>query len=279
MKWNIVMDSSCDLTSKNFKCKNAGFDTVPLKIMVGDKEFIDDETIDVDKLLAAMAIEKKASSSACPSPDDFVQSFMKAENTVCFAMTSKLSGTFNCAKVAQEMVRETNPEKNVHVIDTHSTAGGMVLLARKADALIKEGLSFEEITKKLDEYNDSLRLVFSLAQYDNLIKTGRMKPIVGAIATHLGIRAVAIATAEGEIEVVKKPRGEEKAIAAMVDIMLEKKTMRDAPVVISHCKNKVGAELAKKLIIEKCHTTDITIYDCKALTTFYAMEKGILIGY
>lgn len=279
MKWNIVMDSCCDLTRNNFYCKNAEFEMAPLKLIVGEKEFVDDDNINVDALLAAMNAEKKASSSACPSPDDFAQSFMKSENTFCFTMTSGLSGTFNCAKVAKTMVQETNPEKNIHVIDTHAAAGVLVLMGKKADELIGQGLTFEEICPLLDEYCETLQVVFSLSQFDNLIKTGRMKPIVGAIATHLGIRAVAVNSPQGTIEVVKKPRGEDKAIAAMVDIMLARKPMKDKPVVISHCKNKEGAELAKKMIQEKCQTNDVTINECKGLTTFYAMEKGILIGY
>ncbi|MEG1050145.1 MAG: DegV family protein, partial [Oscillospiraceae bacterium] len=142
-----------------------------------------------------------------------------------------------------------------------------------------ENLPFEEVVKQIDEYGASLHLVFTLAQFDNLVKTGRMNAIAGAIASHLGIRAVAVNSPKGEIEVVRKVRGEEKALAAMVDIMCQTKEMKGKPVVISQCQNKSGAELVKKLIKEKCDTSDITIYDCKALTTFYAMEKGLLISY
>ncbi|MEG0091304.1 MAG: DegV family protein, partial [Oscillospiraceae bacterium] len=210
---------------------------------------------------------------------DFYQSFMKAENTLCFTMTGTLSGTNNCAQVAKKMVQETHPEKNIHVIDTHATAGIMTLLARKTDELIKENLTFQELTKQLDEYCASLHLVFTLAQFDNLVKSGRMNAIAGAIASHLGIRAVAVNSPKGEIEVVKKVRGEEKAMAAMVEIMCETKEMKGKPVAISQCQNKEGAEFVKKLIREKCGTNDITIYECKALTTFYAMEKGLIISY
>ncbi len=278
MKWNIVLDSSCDLRKEDAK-GDIGFSVVPLSIIVGGREFVDDENLSIDELLSAMEIEKKASSSACPSPESFLEEFKKAENTICVTMTSALSGTNNSARIAKEMLAEISPEKNVHIIDSHSTAGKMVLMKRKAEDLIEEGKEFSEICDILDALNENLHLTFALGGYDNLIKTGRMSKIAGILATSLGIRAVAIATSAGEIEVVKKPRGENNAINAMADIMAETKNMQNMPIVISHCKNYEGALAAKEVFKTKLKTDDITIVDCKGLTTFYTMEKGLIIGY
>ncbi len=278
MKWNIVIDSSCDLRKEDAK-GDIGFSIVPLSIIVGQREFVDDENLVLDELLSAMAQEKKASSSACPSPENFLDEFKKAENTICITMTSALSGTNNSARIAKEMLKETSPEKNVHIIDSHATAGKMVLFKRKAEELIEAGKEFKEICDILDAYNDNTYLTFALGGYDNLIKTGRMSKIAGILATSLGIRAVAIATKEGEIEVVKKPRGENNAILAMAEIMKETKNMENMPIVISHCKNYEGAISAREVFKEKLKTDDITIVDCKGLTTFYTMETVLIIGY
>ena len=42
--------------------------------------------------------------------------------------------------VAEKMIKEECPDKNVYVLNSYSTAGGMVLIARMADKLIGEGL-------------------------------------------------------------------------------------------------------------------------------------------
>ncbi|MEG1781787.1 MAG: DegV family protein [Oscillospiraceae bacterium] len=278
MKWNIVIDSSSDLTAADAK-GDIGLDIVPLTIIVGEKEFRDDENLDVQSLLQAMKEEKRASSSACPSTEDFYSCFAKADNSICITMTGALSGTFNSARLAKEMLMEEHPEKRVHIIDSKATAGKMVLLKMKAEELIEKGLEFDVISNMLDEYCKNTNLVFALGGYDNLIKTGRMSVLAGIMATHLGIRAVAVGTPEGEIDVVKKPRGERSAIEVMVDIMKQKKPMKDQPVVISHCRNPIGARNAKALIMEKLDTDKVTILDCKGLTTFYTMEKGLIIGY
>ena len=278
MTWNIVLDSSCDLMPQH-AFKNANIKIAPLTIRVGDKEFVDDETIDVPQLLKAMDKEKSASSTACPPPNAFYEHFITADNVICICITSNLSGTYNAAVQAAEMVKEEYPEKKVHVVNSWSTAGEMVLIARYADKLIGEGLAFDKIVEKVEEYAKEVRLVFTLEKFDNLIKAGRMKPLVGKVVAALGIHLVAQASDVGTVELMFKVRGEEKTLEKMVDYMNEQKDMTDKPVVISHCNNHKAVERKSQLIREKCHTNDITVNHCKGLTSFYAMEKGLLIGY
>lgn len=278
MTWNIVLDSSCDLMPQH-AFKNAEIKIAPLTIRVGDKEFVDDENIDVPQLLDAMDREKSASSTACPPPNTFYEHFLTADNVICICITSNLSGTYNAAVQAAEMVKEEYPEKNVYVVNSWSTAGEMVLIARYADKLIGEGFAFDEVIKKVEEYAKEVRLVFTLEKFDNLIKAGRMKPLVGKVVAALGIHLIAQASDIGTVELMFKVRGDDKTLEKMVDYMNEQKDMTGKPVVISHCNNHKMVERLKELIKEKCNTDDITVLGCKGLTSFYAMEKGILIGY
>ncbi len=279
MSWNIVLDSSCDLMTGKHNFKNAELKIAPLTIRVGEKEFVDNETIDVPQLMDAMRKEKTASSTACPTPDAFYEHFKTADNVICICITSNLSGTYNAALVAKDMIKEDYPEKNVYVVNSWSTAGEMVLIAREADRLIGEGLSFDEICEKLEEYAKEVRLVFTLEKFDNLIKMGRMKPLVGKVVSALGIHLIAQASVEGTVELMFKVRGDEKTLEKIVEYMNEQKDMTGKPVVISHCNNHTAVERIVEIIKEKCHTDDITVNQCKGLTSFYAMEKGLLIGY
>ncbi len=278
MSWSIVLDSSCDLFL-NHKFENAELKIAPLTIRVGEKEFIDDDDIDVSSLLTAMDEEKKASSTACPSPDIFYENFKTSDNVICICITDRLSGTYNAAVVAQNMIKEEYPEKNIYVVNSRSTAGEMVLIAKKADFLIGQGLPFEQICKELDEYAKETRLIFTIENFDNLIKAGRMKPLVGKVVSTLGIHLIAQASKEGTVEVMFKVRGEDKTLEKMVDYMNSQKDMTGKPVFISHCDNFKAVDKLREIIKEKCHTDDITITHCKGLTSFYAMNKGVLIGY
>ena len=43
MIWNIVSDSSCDLRTSDFQSDSVLFHSVPLRIQVGEREFVDNE--------------------------------------------------------------------------------------------------------------------------------------------------------------------------------------------------------------------------------------------
>ncbi|MBW7572988.1 DegV family protein [Caproiciproducens faecalis] len=279
MTWSIVSDSSCDLPSDSFQDCGVHFATVPLKLRVGSTEYVDDDSLNVNVMLAQMKNYKGPSSSACPSPEEWADEFRKSDCTIAVTMTSALSGTYNSALVAKDMVTEEFPWKKIYVIDSRSTAGGLVLILRKTLELIQSGLDFDEIAQQAEAYSRSLFLLFALGSYDNLIKSGRMSRVAGILATSLGIRAVASNTPEGEIKVLHKPRGEERAIQQIVETMSKLKNMAGQPVVISHCNNPKGAQRLKELISHVCLTTKITILQTRGLTSYYTESGGFLVGF
>ena len=203
MIWNIVSDSSCDLRMGDFKSERVRFETVPLRLQVGDREFFDNDALEVPELLAAMAAEKAASSTACPSPAAFAKAFEKGDRTICFTISANLSGTYNAALLGRDMVLEEHPEKQVCVIDSKATAGAMVLLIRRAKELMEADTEddFEGICNQLRVYQAALRTCFTLENFDNLIKNGRMRPLVGTLLHTLGIHVIADATPQGTIPV------------------------------------------------------------------------------
>ena len=290
MTWNIVSDSSCDLRMSAFESDLVRFETVPLRLQVGAREFLDNDDLVVPDLLDAMAdipalLSKLAhhrSSSACPSPAAFARAFEGGDCTVCFTISSNLSGTYNAAVMGREMVLEEHPEKKICVIDSKSTAGAMVLLIRKAKALMEAAAGpedFESICDQLRLYQAALRTCFTLENFDNLIKNGRMRPLVGTLLHSLGIHVIADATPQGTIHVADKARGEAKTYKAITALMRQSKDCTGAEVVISHCENLSGALKLKQQILEDLPVHSVDILPCRGLTSFYAMEKGLILGY
>ena len=281
MTWNIVSDSSCDLRMAAFESDRVRFETVPLRIQVGEREFLDNDDLVVPDLLDAMSQEKSASSTACPSPAAFARAFEAGDCTVCFTISSNLSGTYNSAVMGREMVLEEHPEKKVCIIDSKATAGAMVLLIRKAEELMEadETGDFEDICDQLRLYQAALRTCFTLENFDNLIKNGRMRPLVGTLLHSLGIHVIADATPQGTIHVADKARGEAKTYKTITALMKSSKDCTGAEVVISHCENMAGALKLKQQILEDLPVKSVDVLSCRGLTSFYAMEKGLIIGY
>ena len=280
MTYNIVCDSSCDLKSAELQPGYLHLEVVPMQITVGDREYLDNESLNVPLLLEDMATEKSSAGTACPSPAAFARAFEKADCSVCFTISSNLSGTYNAAVLARDMELEEHPEKKICVIDSRSTAGAMVLLTRKAQSLLEvEDPDFDKVCEELRMYQASLRTVFTLECFDNLIKNGRMRPLVGNLLHTLGIHVIADATPQGTIHVSGKARGEAKTYQAIVDLMRQSKDCDGADVVLSHCENLPGALKLKELILRELPVKDVTLVSCRGLTTFYAMEKGLIVGF
>lgn len=281
MTYNIVCDSSCDLQPTVLQPDRIRLEVIPLRIAVGEQEFLDNAELNIPMLLAEMAAEKSASGTACPSPAAFARAFETADCSICFTISSNLSGTYNAAVMGRNMVLEEHPEKKVCVIDSKSTSGAMVLLTRRAQALLEaeENPDFDAVCDQLRTYQASLRTVFTLECFDNLIKNGRMRPLVGNLLHTLGIHVIADATPQGTIHVCGKARGEAKTYQTIVEHMRDSKDCTGVEVVLSHCENLTGALRLKELMLKELPVKDVTILSCRGLTSFYAMENGLIVGY
>lgn len=279
MTWNIVADSSCDLKASDIQSQQPHFEVVPLKIIIGEDEYIDDGNLSIPQLLRDMDACKTGSSTACPSPEDFKRAFETADCTICVTISSQLSGTYNAAVLGRDMVLEEYPDKQICVIDSKGASGMLALIVLRAQQLIEAGKDFEEVCAALREYQASLRIAFTLSNFGNLIKAGRMSPFIGSVLTGLGIHVIADATPQGTIHVAGKARGESKTIKHIVHMMAEAKDVTGLPVLIAHCENLAGAMKLKQAILAELPVADVTLLNCKGLCTFYAMEKGLIVSY
>lgn len=281
MKPRIISDSSCDLPSDFLEKDGIDFSLVPLKIIVGDHEFIDDETLNTKELIAAMKAEKTATSSSCPSPEDFAAELRKNKESYVITMTSGLSGTYNSARVAKNMVLEEDDSLKISLFDTHATSPVMILMVMKLRDLIKAGeMDFDTISEKLALYLETLNLRFLLQDLSNLVKSGRMNRVAGAVASVLSIMPIFRSDDKGEIQLVTKARGIKKALSGLANMVEEKvKIHPQFPVVITHCNNLSQAEILKDLLEKRFDLKEIYIFPMHGLTTYYSNDKGLLMAF
>ena len=162
MKYGIVVDSSCDLKMLGPGYGRIDYTRVPLKLDVGDKEFADDENLDIDVFLDELYAYKGKTGSAAPSPADWLAAFEKSENVFVLTITSALSGSYASAQVAMRMFLDKYPDRKIYLLDTLSTGPEMILLARRVEELALLGESFETIRGNINEYHRHLHLFFAL---------------------------------------------------------------------------------------------------------------------
>ncbi len=273
MKIKIVADSSADLNT----IADKSVVSVPLTIRTDNKEYVDDDKLDVKIMTEELAAYKGKSGSACPGVGDWLDAFGDADRIFCITITSNLSGSYNSAMVAKEAFELDNPDKKVCVIDSLSTGPEMRMIAEKIQELLALGKDYEDICKEVAEYQKSTYLIFMLKSLTNLANNGRVSPTVAKIAGVLGIHVMGIASEVGTLEQKAKCRGEKKGILAVWKQMKEL-GYRGGKVRIHHCFNLEAAKQLKDMIKSEFVNADVVIGVTKGLCSFYAEPGGMLVG-
>lgn len=277
MDWNIVADSSCDLKQFAGEDEHVSFSTVPFVIRAGDREFIDDEQLDVEEMVDALSLIKEAGRTSCPSPETWVERFKQAGNTIAVTISSNLSGSYNSACLARDMVLEHNPERNIAIIDSKSAGPELTLIVREMYRLIREELSFQEIVARLGEFADRTQTLFALTSFDNLVKNGRVSRIAGFVAGKLGMCGIGVAN-DGRIDVKSKVRGTKRALANVIETM-RANAFEKGQVLIAHCLNEELAQNLKELICKTWEQARVEIMATRGLCSFYAEKGGLIVAY
>ena len=278
MKWKIVADSSCDLLKLENSIPGVGYSIVPFKIRVGEREFIDDSNLDVGEMMLAAHEHNEASSSACPSPGEWMEEFIKADQIIAITISSALSGSYNSAQTAKNMVLDRYPDKKIYIIDSLSAGPGLVLVVQKIQQLIGQGMDFESVVQGAQAYSDSTQVFFALSSFENLVKNGRMNRFMGFIAGKMSMWAIGCDSAEGKIEMLHKTRGQKRAATFIVKEM-ERRGFKGGPVAIDHCSNEELAQWLRELLKEKWENVNVMILPTRGVCSYYAEENGIIIGF
>ncbi len=274
MGFKIVSDSSADLLSLS----GVDFESVPLKIITDEREFVDDSSLNVSEMMDYLAKYKGKSRTSCPNTEEYIAAFGDADAVFCLTITRNLSGSYNAAVAAANKYMSDNPERKVFVLDTLTAGAECMLLAEKLRELILAGKDFETVKADIIEYQKRGRLIFALESMHNLAVNGRVSPIVAKIAGVLGIRIVGKASEIGTLEIANKSRGLQKEIA---DIYSNMKTdgYKGGRVII----NDADAEAVSKLIADKIKSdfpnAEITFGKTRGLCSFYAERGGVMIGF
>lgn len=270
----IVTDSSSDLLS----LEGAAFGSAPLKIITAEKEYVDDQNLNVSEMVRDLSTYKGRSSTSCPNTGDWLEAFGDTKYVFCITITATLSGSYNSAVLAKNYYEELYPDRKVFVLNSLTTGPEMALIIDKIKELAEAGLGFHEVCEEITEYSKTTGLLFVLESMKNLANNGRVSPLVAKVAGVLGIRVIGKASDKGDLQQLSKARGQDKALQTTV-AHLEELGLKSGKVKIAHCENEAAAESLKALIDVNFPGAETEIYPCRGLCSFYAEKGGLLIGF
>ncbi len=277
MRYKIVVDSCCELPEE-YK-KDPRFEIVPLALEVGADRIWDDETFDQAEFLRKVAACPECPKSACPSPERYMKAYdTEAEHVYVVTLSANLSGSHNSAVLGKSLYIEQYGEKQIHVVDSCSASCGETQIALKAMEYEEQGLSFEVIVDKLEQFRNSMHTYFVLDNLETLRKNGRLTGVKALVASTLNIKPVMAGTREGTIEQIGQGIGIKKALQKMADAVAKNVTnAQERVLMITHCNNAERAQSMKKLILDRISVKDVLVMDTAGVSSMYANDGGVIV--
>lgn len=276
MDYVIVLDS-CGERTEEMK-KDERIIPAPLTMQLDDYMFTDDDTFDQADFLRKAAASPNCPKSACPSPDYYRAAFEKAgDRAYAVTLSAELSGSYNSAMLAKDLLSEENPQIRVHVFNSRSASVGETLIARKITECEQAGMTFEQVVEMVEAYIDGQNTYFVLENLETLRKNGRLSNIKAFVASALKIKPVMGATPEGTIIQLDQARGINKALVKMVGYIAEQVEKPEEKVLaIAHCNCRERGEMVRDAILEKIRVKDVILVDTAGISTMYANDGGII---
>jgi DegV family protein with EDD domain len=190
---------------------------VPLYVHFGEEAFKDQVEISSEEFYARLKDAPELPTSSQPSAGEFHQVFKEltdaGHEVLTLTISSKLSGTWNSAVAAKEML----PDAPISVVDTLSTSVGQQAMIEAAIEAIAAGATREEIAEQMEEIAPRTRLFFTVDTLEYLAKGGRIGNARAFLGTLLNVKPILVLQ-DGAIEPLEQVRSKRKAVARMIEI-------------------------------------------------------------
>lgn len=257
---HVVVDSTANIPAE-LLASYANLHVVPLTVSLGSSEWLENQVL-CSELFALVAANGRYPRTSQPSPGDFATVIAPlaeaGRQVIVITLSGGLSGTLQSAKTAAQLVGE----RQVRVIDSGTTAIGMVRMAEVALLEADRGASLESIAALLINMRQATRTMFVPDTLEYLHRGGRIGGAAALFGTILQIRPV-LHLAEGKVAVLDKVRTRQKAVARMLEEL--KKCPQPAYIGIVHIEAIAEATALKDIVEEMYPGVEVTISACGAV--------------
>ena len=235
MTFKILTDSTADLP-ESWALEN-DVQILGLTIQLDGETY---ETVGEKKLTSEQLLFKmEAGSQPTTSQinvgqfEDIFRGYAEIGMPVLYiAFASVLSGTYQSAVMARDMVLEDFPEAVIRIIDTKAASMGEGVLVMKAVEAKAVGQSLEQVVALIKSLVPKVKTYFLVDDLNHLMRGGRISKTAALMGSLVNIKPVIAVKGDGRLDSVAKVRGKKKAQTEVVRMTLE--DIADPRVVIAY---------------------------------------------
>lgn len=210
----LLVDSGSSI--KADELDKYGVELIPLKILLGDKEYLDDgKDLTMDVFYDFLMNSKTFPKTSLPSLVDVekrVNEITKEDEVIILTISSGISSTYNTFKTMFE------DNKKVKVIDSMCAVGGMRLIVDLINR--NKDKSLDEIEQLVKDFIPHIRIMAIPETLHYLLKGGRLSKTEWLIGSILQIKPT-IGFKNGKVKVVNKTRGIKKGMKEIIEALDE----------------------------------------------------------
>jgi len=167
-----------------------------------------------------------------------------------------MSGTTRGAEVAAKDF----PDADIRVIDTSSIGSGLGVLVKSALEWAHQGLDADTIQANVLEMASRERIFFMVDTLEFLQRGGRIGKAQALVGSLLQLKPI-LTVKEGQTEAVENQRTKRKAIARIVELIMEKCPKgTDGHLSLMHGDALEDAEILAEGLKQALEISDIPIY-------------------
>jgi DegV family protein with EDD domain len=207
----IVLDSTADLPDAADRFPN--WRVVPLYVNFGDESLRDGVDIDAAEFYERLRGSSVFPTTSQPTPGDFLACYRDLgayERIFSLHVSAKVSGTFASAEAAAAQLGDGR----VRAIDTETASASIAMLALAIQRRLDGGTSDEEVDALVERYRRERGLLFTVDTLEFLARGGRIGKAAAFAGTLLSVKPI-LSIEDGEVEPIKRVRGERKAFAEL----------------------------------------------------------------
>ncbi|MCY1585978.1 DegV family protein [Staphylococcus pettenkoferi] len=206
-KYKIVTDSTSDLPPSFLQQHDVH--VIPLNITIDQTSYTDQLDITSDEFLKRLEAGADTKTSQ-PAIGQFIETYdnlgSDGSKIISIHMTSQLSGTYQTAVQASHM-----SNSDVTVVDSQSISFGLGYQIKHLIEWTRQGLTVDEILKKIRHLQDNTKLFVVIGQLSQLIKGGRISKTKGLIGNMIKIKPIGTLI-DGRLEMIHNSRTQKSVI-------------------------------------------------------------------
>ena len=211
----FLVDSASDYTA--LEAESKGIEFAPLKVVINGDTYLSGVDLNSDQFYNLLTTTSEFPKTSQPSPQQFLDIFEKVkaagDELICVLLSSGLSGTFQSANLAKQMV----DYDKIYLVDSLVASHMIRLLVEKGLEMKANGADALTIVDKLNDAKKRVRVAAVVDTLEFLCMGGRLSRMQATIGELAKLKPVISVDEEGKVYVLGKNLGINKSTTYLVN--------------------------------------------------------------